>query len=166
MQYGLSALERLFSTRDGWACVVALDDDRAGRLGEILGIDIRGDERFSTFESRRQHDDDLGELLEDAIAAWSTADLLKALDAEDIPAIEPSGRIIHELMNDPDLRRRRRRRRNASRSQGKRARVRPLLHRVRCGVPITPVGSGAGSRHGGGARLARIRRRGSGKAQG
>ena len=108
MQYGLSALERLFSTRDGWVCVVALDDDRAGRLGEVLGIDIRGDERFSTFESRRQHDDDLGELLEDAIAAWSTADLLKALDAENIPAIEPSGRIIHELMNDPDLRRRRR----------------------------------------------------------
>jgi crotonobetainyl-CoA:carnitine CoA-transferase CaiB-like acyl-CoA transferase len=89
LQMGISPLDRLYETSDGWLCVVAATDDEVRRLGKVLAIDIVEDARFSSHDARVENEDELADLLSDVIAGRTTRELLDALRAEGVAAMEP-----------------------------------------------------------------------------
>jgi crotonobetainyl-CoA:carnitine CoA-transferase CaiB-like acyl-CoA transferase len=105
LQFGTSALERLYPTSDGWLLLWAREDADVAALGSVVGIDLLADPRFATIDSRRRHDDALSAVLGDAFAARSTGDWLGKLVAAGVAAVEPSPPNMHHFMNDPEHRR-------------------------------------------------------------
>jgi crotonobetainyl-CoA:carnitine CoA-transferase CaiB-like acyl-CoA transferase len=105
LQFGTSALERLYSTSDGWLLLWAREDRDVAALGSVVSIDLLTDPRFATIESRRRHDDALSAALSVAFGARSTEDWLGDLVAAGVAAVEPSPANMHRFMNDPEHRR-------------------------------------------------------------
>jgi crotonobetainyl-CoA:carnitine CoA-transferase CaiB-like acyl-CoA transferase len=105
LQMGFSALERLYRTSDGWLCLVAHRDRDLHAVAKVTGVEILGDNRFADEPSRRQHDYDLGGLLEGAFETRPTKQVLGELLELGVPAAEPVGPNMHALMNDPEHRR-------------------------------------------------------------
>jgi crotonobetainyl-CoA:carnitine CoA-transferase CaiB-like acyl-CoA transferase len=86
MQYGFSALYRLYETSDGWICLAAITDDHWRRLCVGLGsADLGADSRFLDAAGRRASDDDLAKLLEEILATRSAAEWFTELDAAGVP---------------------------------------------------------------------------------
>lgn len=108
LQLGVSALDRLYETADGWLCVVARTDDEVTGLAKATGVDLLGDERFGTPDARREHDYELGFALGDAFATRRTAEWLAALAEVGVPAAEPKPYNNQAFMRDPENRRTRR----------------------------------------------------------
>jgi crotonobetainyl-CoA:carnitine CoA-transferase CaiB-like acyl-CoA transferase len=73
MQYGFSALHRLYEAADGWLCVVASEDAQAGALCRVLGVQRSADDAV------------LSRQLEARFRTRSAADCLAALDAAGVP---------------------------------------------------------------------------------
>ncbi len=95
MQYGFGPFERLYSTEDGWICLVAAEAvDRASLL-RLVGAAPDG----------VAHEEALG----DRMAAWfarrTTAAVLAELRRSLIPAVEPAGRNVGVFLADPEHRR-------------------------------------------------------------
>ena len=67
LQRGVDPLDRLYETADGWLVIVATDDTDASRLAEVLEVPFTSDERFATWRTRREHDYELGALLDDHV---------------------------------------------------------------------------------------------------
>jgi crotonobetainyl-CoA:carnitine CoA-transferase CaiB-like acyl-CoA transferase len=105
LQMGFSAVERLYRTSDGWLCVVAHRDRDLHAVAKVMGVDILGDSRFADEPSRRQHDYELGRLLEAAFETRRTKEVLGELLELGVPAVEPVGPNMNALMNDPEHRR-------------------------------------------------------------
>jgi crotonobetainyl-CoA:carnitine CoA-transferase CaiB-like acyl-CoA transferase len=106
LQMGVSPLERLYTTADGWACITAFEDDEIAALGKVLGVEILGDPRFATFNDRREHDYALEMLLSDAFAERKTDEVVSELVSAGVAAAEP---VPYEAMPafyfDPEFRR-------------------------------------------------------------
>jgi crotonobetainyl-CoA:carnitine CoA-transferase CaiB-like acyl-CoA transferase len=100
-QMGMSALESLYPTDDGWVCVVAMHDDEIHGLGRVLGLEILDDDRFSTRDARACNDDALRSEISVAMASRRSAELISALREAGVAALEPVGPNIHRYMNDP-----------------------------------------------------------------
>ena len=47
LQTGIGPLDRLYETRDGWICIVALSDREIAALEPVLGLEILADLRFA-----------------------------------------------------------------------------------------------------------------------
>jgi crotonobetainyl-CoA:carnitine CoA-transferase CaiB-like acyl-CoA transferase len=106
LQFGTSALERLYQTTDGWLVLVALEDADVGALGSVVGIDLLADPRFATVDDRKRHDDALSDLLRASFATRSTKVWLDDLTGlANVAAIEPSPSNMHAFMNDLENRR-------------------------------------------------------------
>ena len=89
LQLGVSALDRLYETADGWLCVVATGDEQTASLGRVIGVDLLGDERFATGAAREHHDYELSSLIGDALEQRKTSELLAELTAADVPSAAP-----------------------------------------------------------------------------
>ncbi|MFN2537745.1 MAG: CaiB/BaiF CoA transferase family protein [Mycobacteriales bacterium] len=87
MQTGVSALDRLYETSDGWIAV-ALVDSQAAVLGQVLGVDLA--EEFGTSEARRENDQELAWAFADAFATRTSEEWLKELTAAGIGAVLPA----------------------------------------------------------------------------
>jgi crotonobetainyl-CoA:carnitine CoA-transferase CaiB-like acyl-CoA transferase len=105
LQFGNSALERLYETGDGWICLACFRDQEFAWLTEVLEAPDLGDARFATADGRRAADDELAALLSDAFARRGTEEVATALRAAGVPVAVPPGRNMHAIMNDPDNRR-------------------------------------------------------------
>ncbi len=105
LQFGTSALERLYQTDDGWFLLVARRDRDVAALGAVVGIDLLSDPRFATREDRQRHDGPLSDVLSAAFATRATGEWLHDLTAAGVAAVEPSPTNMHALMNDPEHRR-------------------------------------------------------------
>ena len=101
MQTGVSALERLYETADGWLLLAARKDEEFEALGKAVALDLRSDARFATPEARRDNDYQLAQLIGEAFASGSTAKWLAALRSAGVPAAAPAGYNNVEFMRDP-----------------------------------------------------------------
>lgn len=103
LQMGISALESLYETSDGWICLAARENDEIQGIENVMGVSILGDERFATFESRAEHRAELADVLRDAFATRSTIDWQTAFENSGAAVAVPAGgTCIHDLLNDPD----------------------------------------------------------------
>jgi crotonobetainyl-CoA:carnitine CoA-transferase CaiB-like acyl-CoA transferase len=105
LQFGTSALERLYQTSDGWLLVVAREDRDVAAMATVVGIDLLADARFASADARARHDDSLSDVLSAAFALRSTDEWLDDLTAAGVAAVEPSPVNMHPFMNDPENRR-------------------------------------------------------------
>jgi len=89
VQLGISPLDRLFQTSDGWIVVVARSTREISALSSLTGIDILGDDRFGTPARRKANEYELGTLLGDVFAAKTSVEWVAALRAAGVGAVEP-----------------------------------------------------------------------------
>ncbi len=104
VQYGFSALERLYPTTDGWICLVAVNDRDLAAVAKVAGVEILGDPRFADEGWRLENDFGLSGMLEEAFGRRSTNELLSELWDLGVAAVEPVGPNVHSLLNEPDHR--------------------------------------------------------------
>ena len=100
-QTGVSALERLYETADGWLLLAVGKEQEFDALGKALGIDLRSDSRFTTPAARGDNDYELAQVISSALASGSTADWLATLQAAGVAAVEPAGYNNVNFMRDP-----------------------------------------------------------------
>ena len=93
MQYGTGPFERLYPTSDGWLCIVATREGEVEGLAKVLDLQLAGGP------------DQQAAMIEQAMGRRTTADLLDALSAAGVAAVEPVDRNNHAFMNDPEHRR-------------------------------------------------------------
>jgi crotonobetainyl-CoA:carnitine CoA-transferase CaiB-like acyl-CoA transferase len=91
-----------FATADGFVVVACPKDKFFERLAGAVGRpELATDPRFSGFEGRRRHAEELLSLLADAFGARSTEEWLRRLAAAGVPAAPVRG--IPEALSDPAL---------------------------------------------------------------
>ena len=79
-QYGLSALHRLFETKEGWLYLIAESQQEWKNLCAVMDReDILEDARFATASKRVEHDEVLWELLTEAFAQETASDCVRRL---------------------------------------------------------------------------------------
>jgi crotonobetainyl-CoA:carnitine CoA-transferase CaiB-like acyl-CoA transferase len=108
LQMGVSALDRLYRTSDGWLCLVAESDEEIAALSGVVGVEILGDARFSTAAARTENDYELGFAVGDVLELKDTASWLKILGEAGVPAAEPKPFNNQAFMRDPENQRTRR----------------------------------------------------------
>jgi crotonobetainyl-CoA:carnitine CoA-transferase CaiB-like acyl-CoA transferase len=89
LQTGISPLDRLYETRDGWICVVALSDGEIHRLESVLGVTILGDARYATPDLRLENAYELADAIADVMLSRDSRTWSDALRAADVPAMIP-----------------------------------------------------------------------------
>jgi crotonobetainyl-CoA:carnitine CoA-transferase CaiB-like acyl-CoA transferase len=105
LQFGNSAVERLYETADGWVCLASFGDREFAGLADALDAPALREGRFASADARRAVDDELADLLSDAFSRRGTDEVVGALRAAGVPVAVPTGRNMHAIMNDPDHRR-------------------------------------------------------------
>lgn len=93
LQMGVGPFERLYETSDGFVCIAAYEAADQDAVVATLGVD------------RVESDDHQADLLVTAFAGRATAEVLAALGAAGVAAVEPVGPNVHGFMNDPEQRR-------------------------------------------------------------
>jgi crotonobetainyl-CoA:carnitine CoA-transferase CaiB-like acyl-CoA transferase len=93
LQFGFGPFERLYQTADGWVCVVAYTDADRDALVKTLGVDRVAD------------DDHQADLIAAVFAQRDTAVAIEEVRSAGVAVVEPAGRSMHRLMNDPEQRR-------------------------------------------------------------
>jgi len=108
MQLGLTALDRLYETTDGWLCLVVANQDQWNRLCGAMKIDgLQTEPRFASTEARTRNDDALAALLAAEFSKRTAADWFATLDRAGVPCEISDPTFALGLHDDPDLIRRR-----------------------------------------------------------
>jgi crotonobetainyl-CoA:carnitine CoA-transferase CaiB-like acyl-CoA transferase len=90
LQTGFSALDRLYETADGWLALAVAGDDEFLRLGDVLGVAVRVDERFATAQAREENDYELSVVLGDILQTRATGEWVTLLTATGLGAVAPA----------------------------------------------------------------------------
>jgi len=91
-----------FAAADGEFVLAVGNDDQFRRVCDVLGRPaLAADERFRTNQDRVRHGDPLREALAPLLAAWTRADLLRALTAAGVP--NGAVRTVTEALADPQV---------------------------------------------------------------
>jgi crotonobetainyl-CoA:carnitine CoA-transferase CaiB-like acyl-CoA transferase len=102
MTLGFNALYRLYECSDGWLCIAAVSDDHWTSLGTAIGrADLASDARFATATERRDHDQELTEILASSFAVQPVELLSKTLDGFGVPCEVSSPDFILRFFDDP-----------------------------------------------------------------
>jgi crotonobetainyl-CoA:carnitine CoA-transferase CaiB-like acyl-CoA transferase len=102
MTLGFNALYRLYECSDGWLCVAAVTDDHWASLVRAIGhADLASDARFATATGRRDHDQELGEIIASSFAVQPVELLSKTLDGLGVPCEVSSPDFILRFFDDP-----------------------------------------------------------------
>jgi crotonobetainyl-CoA:carnitine CoA-transferase CaiB-like acyl-CoA transferase len=99
----LTKHRRPYQTKDGYICVLAVNDEQWRRILPALGrADLANDPRFSTTSGRVCHYDELYGIVAEQLKLRTTAEWHEVLDREDIP----NGQMhtLQELLSDEYLR--------------------------------------------------------------
>lgn len=89
LQMGIGPLDRLYETRDGWLCIVALSDREITALETVLGLTILGDSRYATHALRQENGYELADAVGDVLLGNDTEHWLTLLHAAGVPAMVP-----------------------------------------------------------------------------
>jgi crotonobetainyl-CoA:carnitine CoA-transferase CaiB-like acyl-CoA transferase len=90
-----------FRTADGWIVLACAKEKFWNRLVDALGDRALEDPRFSSFESRHGHRQELTEALERALARRSTSDWVATLSAAGVPCAPVNS--VPEALADPGI---------------------------------------------------------------
>jgi len=104
LQMGFGPLDRLYQTADGWVCLVATSDAEIAALGQVLGVDILGDELFRDHASRAENSFALEAVIGAAVETRKSAELVADLVAAGAPAVEPVPHNMKAFLSDPQNR--------------------------------------------------------------
>jgi formyl-CoA transferase len=101
-QRALSPHRRPFATKDGFICLMAVNDGQWSRMFQAMGCpELLAEERFATLAQRTRHIHDLYEIVSRKMTERTTAEWRDLLDAADVP--NGPMRELDDLMNDPYL---------------------------------------------------------------
>lgn len=100
LQYGISALDRLYETADGWLCISVETPAEIHALAAITGCPLL--EQNSTVKACRALDYELGMALADIFAVQPTSYWQDRLDKEGVPAAQPKPFNNRAFMHDPE----------------------------------------------------------------
>jgi len=92
----------LRKTKDGWIATMPVQQNEV--LGSFRALEVEhlfGDERFNTFEARARNRALLRELMDEAYAKFTTAQLCERMEAEDVPYSNINMR--EDIPNDPQI---------------------------------------------------------------
>jgi crotonobetainyl-CoA:carnitine CoA-transferase CaiB-like acyl-CoA transferase len=104
MNYGLSALYRLYQTADGWLCIAITSDAEWAALCKGLGDSgLAGDGRFDTAAERRANAKALAEKLTAIFRRKSAKEWTAALDAAGAPCEISDPEYSRRMFDDPEL---------------------------------------------------------------
>jgi crotonobetainyl-CoA:carnitine CoA-transferase CaiB-like acyl-CoA transferase len=99
----LTTHRRPYKTKDGYICVLAVNDDQWRRFFPVLGRpELAQDERFSKTSARVHHYDELYGIVSEQLATRTTAEWRALLDEIEIP--NGPMRSLQDLLSDPYLR--------------------------------------------------------------
>ena len=99
----LTKHRRPYPTKDGYICVLAVNDDQWRRILPALGRpELISDPKFATTEGRVQNYDELYGIVAEQLAHKTTAEWHEILDREDIP--NGTMHSLGDLLDDPYLR--------------------------------------------------------------
>jgi crotonobetainyl-CoA:carnitine CoA-transferase CaiB-like acyl-CoA transferase len=103
---GISALESLYQTQDGWLCLAVRAEAEIEDMQTRLSLRILDDPRFATPEARVQHRDELTDMLRSRFEQRSTAAWLEVFAGSKVGLAEPADAdFVHAFFNDPEQRR-------------------------------------------------------------
>jgi crotonobetainyl-CoA:carnitine CoA-transferase CaiB-like acyl-CoA transferase len=92
----------LRKTKDGWIATMPVQQNEVLGSFRALGVEhLFGDERFSTFEARARNRALLRELMDEAYAKFTTAELCELMEAEDVPYSNINRR--EDIPEDPQI---------------------------------------------------------------
>jgi formyl-CoA transferase len=98
----LTKHRRPYQTKDGWICVLAINDEQWRRILPALGRpELVSDPRFASTAGRVANYDELYGIVSAQLAGRTTAEWHEIFDREDIP--NGSLHSLQELLNDPYL---------------------------------------------------------------
>jgi len=107
LQFGHSATDRLYETRDGWLCIVLATQEEWDRFCVALGLEaLEVDPRFASAASRRANDAELAKLLAAKLRERSAAEWFALLDAARVPCEISDPTFALRLHEDPLFRER------------------------------------------------------------
>jgi crotonobetainyl-CoA:carnitine CoA-transferase CaiB-like acyl-CoA transferase len=102
LQTGIGPLDRLYETRDGWICVVALSDTEIQRLEPVLGISILDDARFATPDLRAENSYELADMMAELFLQRDSQDWAQSLRSAGVAAMIPKRESNNEAFHrDP-----------------------------------------------------------------
>lgn len=93
----------VFQTSDGtWVFIGPAGQEQWERMCQALGFeDLLDDPRFETLNDRRQHDDELVEVLRDRLQTFESAEVIDQLRESNVPVAPVND--IEEVLEDPHL---------------------------------------------------------------
>jgi crotonobetainyl-CoA:carnitine CoA-transferase CaiB-like acyl-CoA transferase len=101
--HGLDALYRLYETAAGWVFLAVRREKEWVSLVEALGDgSLATDARFANAASRRAHDDELAQLIGDALRTRSAMEWEEVMAAADVSCVEAVAGPSHAVLMDPD----------------------------------------------------------------
>lgn len=100
LQYGVSALDRLYETSDGWLCISVETDAEIRALRAVTECDLL--DECTSVQACEAIDYELSMALADVFAANTTAYWLDRLDKARVPAAQPKPFNNRAFMRDPE----------------------------------------------------------------
>lgn len=100
LQYGISALDRLYETADGWLCISVQTSTELISLRSATGCDLLAE--HTTVASCRTVDYELSMALADIFAGQPSSYWQDRLDKEGVPAVQPKPFNNRAFMRDPE----------------------------------------------------------------
>ena len=99
----LTRSRKPFRTIDGYVGMMPYTTKNWNDFFDYVGVpELKGDERFATFDSRVEHTDDLYGLIDREVAKRTTAELIKFCDSVSIPCMPVNS--LDDLPSDPHVR--------------------------------------------------------------
>ncbi len=105
LQFGFSALSRLYETADGWLCLVIATGEHWDRLCLALGLEaLQVDPRFADSASRACHDAALAQILGEQLRKRPAAEWFALFDSAGVPCEVCDPGFALGLHDDPEMR--------------------------------------------------------------
>ena len=97
-----SSIDLIYETKDGYITISVISDKEWNGICKVLKCEeLIKDERFATSRARRQHADERRSVIGEMVEKWTSEELLKSLDKNDVPCAPLLSRT--ELMDHPQI---------------------------------------------------------------
>ena len=97
-----SSIDLIYETSDGYITISVISDKEWKGICEVLNCEeLIQDERFVKTRARRQHSEERRSVIGEMVEKWTSEELLKSLDENDVPCAPLLNRM--ELMEHPQI---------------------------------------------------------------
>ena len=97
-----SSIDLIYETSDGFITISVISDKEWKGICEVLNCEeLIQDERFATSRARRQHSEERRSVIGEMVEKWTSEELLKSLDENDVPCAPLLNRM--DLMEHPQI---------------------------------------------------------------